>query len=63
VKKNAVTHAPGLHIHPYTIALSLGKQIRFSAPLTQMAAELDGVIQKHLTHASTEEGSPKKFSP
>jgi len=49
-KKNAVSHAPGLHIHPYTIALSLGKQIRFSAPLTQMAAELDGVIQKHLTH-------------
>ncbi len=48
-KKHAVAHAPGLHIHPYTIALSLGKQIRFSAPLDQIAAELETVTRKHLT--------------
>ena len=48
-KKRAVTRAPGLHIHPYTVALSLGKQIRFSAPLEQITAELEAVTQKHLT--------------
>jgi hypothetical protein len=48
-KKHAVAHAPGLHIHPYTVALSLGKQIRFSAPLEQIAAELEAVTRKHLT--------------
>jgi hypothetical protein len=51
-KKRAVTHAPGLNIHPYTVALSLGKQIRFSAPLEQITAELEAVTQKHLTHGS-----------
>jgi hypothetical protein len=44
-----VTHGAGLHIHPYTVALSLGKQIRFSAPLEQIAAELEAVTQKRLT--------------
>ena len=48
-KKRAVTRAPGLHIHPYTVALSLGKQIRFSAPLGKITAELEAVTQKHLT--------------
>jgi len=48
-KKHAVTHAPDLHIHPYTVALSLGKQIRFSAPLDQITAELQAVARKHLT--------------
>ena len=41
--------AHGLHIHPYTVGLSLGKQIRFSAPLEQITAELDAVTRKHLT--------------
>jgi hypothetical protein len=48
-KKRAATVATGLHIHPYTVALSLGKQIRFSAPLEQIAAELEAVTQKCLT--------------
>ena len=47
--KNAVTHSAGLNIHPYTVALSLGKQIRFSASLEQITAELEAVTQKHLT--------------
>jgi len=49
MKKRAVSRVPGLHIHPYTVALSLGKQIRFSAPLEQITAELEAVTQKHLT--------------
>jgi hypothetical protein len=48
-KKRDVTHASGLNVHPYTIALSLGKQIRFSAALEQITAELEAVTQKHLT--------------
>jgi hypothetical protein len=55
-KKKVVTHTPntpGLHIHPYTVALSLGKQIRFSAPLEQITAELEAVAKKHLTHGAT----------
>jgi hypothetical protein len=54
-KKKLVTHAPtspGLHIHPYTVALSLGKQIRFSAPLEQITAELEAVAKKHLTEGT-----------
>jgi hypothetical protein len=47
-KQRAVTHASGLHIHPYTVAVSLGKQIRFSAPLEQITAELEAVTQRHL---------------
>ena len=48
-KKRPATGAIGLNIHPYTVALSLGKQIRFSAPPEQVAAELDAVLQKSLT--------------
>jgi hypothetical protein len=54
-KKRPVPHAPntpGLHIHPYTVALSLGKQIRFSAPLEQITAELEAVTRRHLTEGT-----------
>jgi len=47
-KKRAASDAPSLNIHPYTIALSLGKQIRFSAPLEEITAELDAITQKLL---------------
>jgi len=47
-KKPVVTPAASLHIHPYTVALSLGKQIRFSAPLEQIAAELQAATQRRL---------------
>lgn len=39
-RKGAVSQAPGLAIHPYTLALDLGKQIRFAAPLEEITAEL-----------------------
>ena len=47
-KQDAVTHAAGLHIHPYTVGLSLGKQIRFSAPLEQITAELAEATRKRI---------------
>lgn len=46
--------APGLNIHPYTVGVSLGKQIRFSVPLEQIAAELEAVVQKHLAQPAEE---------
>jgi hypothetical protein len=47
-KKNTATPAPGLHIHPYTVGLSLGRQIRFSTPLEQITAELEAATRKHI---------------
>ena len=47
-KKGAAPQAPTLHIHPYTVAFGLGKQIRFSAPLEQISAELEAATRKHL---------------
>lgn len=44
-KKSAVSAAPGLSVHPYTVALGLGQQIRFAAPIEQIAAELDRATQ------------------
>ena len=41
-KKLALPAATHLGVHPYTLALSLGKQIRFSAPLEEITAELEG---------------------
>lgn len=48
VKKPADTPAAGLHIHPYTLAVGLGKQIRFSVPLQEIAGELDRLTQPRL---------------
>ena len=47
-KPGAVSHAAGLHVHPYTVGLSLGRQIRFSAPLEQITAELEAATRKHI---------------
>lgn len=44
---------PQLAIHPYTIALGLGRQIRFAAPVEAVVAELDRV-----TRAALESGAP-----
>ncbi|MDA1277733.1 MAG: hypothetical protein O2960_27355 [Verrucomicrobia bacterium] len=48
-KKRVATGSPSLHVHPYTVAVNLGKQIRFAAPLEQITAELEAVIRGHLT--------------
>jgi hypothetical protein len=48
-KQRAALRSSTLHVHPYTLAVNLGKQIRFSAPVEQITAELDRVLQKNLT--------------
>jgi hypothetical protein len=48
-KKREVICPPSLGVHPYTVAVDLGKQIRFSASAEKIAAELEAVIQKNLT--------------
>src|SRR5260221_12111238 len=50
-KQLAGTPATGLHVHPYTLAVALGKQIRFSVPLQEVAAELDGLARCLITQA------------
>jgi len=47
-RKRAVPRAAGLHVHPYTLAVGLGKQIRFSAPVEEIAAELEVAMRKCL---------------
>ncbi len=47
-QKTPVSHSAELHIHPYTIAVGLGKQIRFSTSLDRMIAELDDATRKQL---------------
>lgn len=48
-KKLALPAATHLGIHPYTLALSLGKQIRFSAPVEEIIAELEAMAPKRVT--------------
>ena len=48
-RKPALSPATGLHVHPYTLAVGLGRQIRFSVPLQQIAAELEAVTLRRLT--------------
>ncbi len=48
VKTASTNKAAGVQAHPYSIAVSLGKQIRFAAPLEQIAAELEAVAPKYL---------------
>ncbi len=44
-KRNALTIAPGLAFHPYSIATNLGKQIRVCTPLETIAGELERTIK------------------
>lgn len=37
-----------MHVHPYSIAVSLGQQIRFSVPLDRITAELETLAPKYL---------------
>ena len=46
VRTSAMSMATVLHVHPYTLALGLGRQIRFSAPLQELTAELEGFTQQ-----------------
>ena len=39
-KRQALGHVAGLHIHPYSVAVDLGRQLRFSTPIADITAEL-----------------------
>jgi hypothetical protein len=54
LKQPPASPATGLHLHPYALAVSLGRQIRFSVPLEEIAAELDDLPQRQLA----EEAAP-----
>ena len=43
-KRKAVARPPGLSVHPYTLAVSLGRQIRFAAPTAQLFEAIDRTI-------------------
>jgi hypothetical protein len=52
----------GVHVHPYTIAVGLGKKIRFSAPLEQITAELEVVAPKFLSQSLQPDSDHRKNS-
>ncbi|MBM3832933.1 MAG: DUF2786 domain-containing protein [Verrucomicrobia bacterium] len=52
-RKSAPSDLAGMNVHPYAIAVGLGKQIRFSASLEQITAELDAVATKYLAQAGS----------
>jgi hypothetical protein len=57
-RKRAVSRTAGLHIHPYTLAVGLGKQIRFSAPVEEIAAELEVAMRKCLAQEHADSPPP-----
>ena len=46
--KHAVGRVAGLHVHPYTVAVGLGKQIRFSVPLETIVGELETLVKREI---------------
>ena len=57
-RKRAAPRAAGLHVHPYTLAVGLGKQIRFSAPVEEIAAELEVALRKCLAQEHADSPPP-----
>jgi hypothetical protein len=57
-RKLAPPRTAGLHVHPYTLAVGLGQQIRFSAPMEQVAAELEAALRKCLAQEHAESPPP-----
>lgn len=43
-KRNALATAPGVGVHPYTVALDLGRQLRFETPVTDIVGSLEEKI-------------------
>ncbi len=57
-RKRAAPRTAGLHVHPYTLAVGLGKQIRFSAPVEEIAAELEVALRKCLAQEHADSPPP-----
>lgn len=47
-KKKEIALAPGMELHPYSVAVGFGKQIRFSTPWNIIAAELEPLTRKEI---------------
>jgi hypothetical protein len=47
-KRNAVALPSGIGLHPYTVALDLGRQIRFNAPLPEVINQLEAMDPKRI---------------
>ena len=52
-RKRAVAVAPGLAIHPYTLAVELGRQIRLSTPIATVTKTLKERTAQLADHATT----------
>lgn len=48
-KGHSVASLPGLSVHPYSVALVLGRKIRFSVPMSEIAGELETVLRPQIT--------------
>lgn len=57
-KKRSVAHAPGLQFHPYSIAVPLGRQIRFGVSLDKITGDLADTITKQIEQPTTERPTP-----
>jgi hypothetical protein len=47
-KKKAVGHVAGLGLHPYAVAVELGRQIRFAVPPEEISAKLQAMKPKEI---------------
>jgi len=47
-KKRSVAAPIGITLHPYSVAVGLGKQIRFSVPLNDITAELENLVKPQI---------------
>lgn len=47
-KKGAIGQAVGMALHPYAVALELGKQLRFNAPIVEVAESLEAKRPKQI---------------
>jgi hypothetical protein len=47
-KKKALAHPAGIGLHPYAVALDLGKQIRFCVPLSDISNQLENLKPKEI---------------
>lgn len=48
-KKRAVGHVAGIGLHPYAVAVDLGRQIRFNVPLPEITNQLEALKPKEIS--------------
>ena len=56
--KRATPHSAGLDVHPYTLGVGLGRRIRFSTPVGDIAAELEAALRKCLPQEHAASSAP-----